>query len=152
DNALRRLGPIGLKLGLFNADERALVERRASDEDAAVRLAETTSITPDQAAPVLDAAESSPLAHSVKIAEVAKGQSISLSDLFAAVGVGRDLQRDAVITAELEIKYAGYFVRERDQAEKLRRMGRFVLDESMPYEEMRSLSIESRQKLAAIRP
>ena len=62
------------------------------------------------------------------------------------------LQRDALITAELELKYAGYFVRERDQAAKMRRMGQFALDDDIPYAEMQSLSFESRQKLAAIRP
>ncbi len=36
-----------------------------------------------------------------------------------------DLGSDAVVTADLELKYAGYFARERDQAAKLRRMGEF---------------------------
>jgi tRNA uridine 5-carboxymethylaminomethyl modification enzyme len=83
---------------------------------------------------------------------VAKRQNVGLSELFAAVGVGGDLARDAVTTAELELKYAGYFSRERDQAAKLRRMGQFALGDATPYAEMRSLSLESRQKLAAIRP
>jgi tRNA uridine 5-carboxymethylaminomethyl modification enzyme len=101
---------------------------------------------------VLASANSAPLAHSVKIAEVAKRQGVSLSELFAAAGVGDALQRDAVVTAELELKYAGYFVREREQAAKLRRMGQFSLEGDVPYGEMPSLSFESRQKLAAIRP
>jgi tRNA uridine 5-carboxymethylaminomethyl modification enzyme len=57
-----------------------------------------------------------------------------------------------VISADLELKYAGYFIRERDQAEKMRRMGQFGLAEDLAYGDMRSLSFESRQKLAAIRP
>ena len=57
-----------------------------------------------------------------------------------------------MITAELELKYAGYFVRERDQAAKLQRMGAFVLAADLPYEAMSSLSFESRQKLSALRP
>jgi len=72
--------------------------------------------------------------------------------LFAAAGVGGALDRDAVVTTELELKYAGYFARERDQAAKLQRMGAFTLSPDLPYGEMRSLSFESRQKLAAIRP
>jgi tRNA uridine 5-carboxymethylaminomethyl modification enzyme len=75
-----------------------------------------------------------------------------LTDLFAAVGVGESISRDAAITAELELKYAGYFVRERDQAAKMRRMGQFSLDDDLPYDELQSLSFESRQKLARIRP
>jgi tRNA uridine 5-carboxymethylaminomethyl modification enzyme len=88
----------------------------------------------------------------VRIAEVARRQDVSLLELFGAVGVGTELPRDAVVSTELELKYAGYFERERTQAEKLRRMGAFALEESLPYGEMRSLSFEARQKLAALRP
>lgn len=152
DNALRRLATIGLELNLYTEDERTIIAQRFADEDEALRLAEATSISPAQAGLVLERAASSPLAQSMKIAEVAKRQGVALVDLFAATGVGRDLQLDAVITAELELKYAGYFVRERDQAAKLRRMGQFALSEETPYEAMLSLSFESRQKLATIRP
>jgi tRNA uridine 5-carboxymethylaminomethyl modification enzyme len=152
DNALRRLSPIGLELALYSPDERATVSRRAEDEAGAAALAETTSITAADAGPVLDRANSSPIVHSVKIAELAKRQGVSLGDLFVATGVGADLVPDAVVTADLELKYAGYFVRERDQAAKLRRMGEFALDADAPYGDMRSLSLEARQKLAAIRP
>ena len=102
---------------------------------------------------MLARAESAPLAHSVKIAEVAKRQDVALGR-FVRGGGRRAATCSAtrLITAELELKYAGYFVRERDQAAKLRRMGQFALDEDVPYEEMQSLSFESRQKLAAIRP
>jgi tRNA uridine 5-carboxymethylaminomethyl modification enzyme len=152
DNALRRLAPIGLQLGLYDARERALIEERIAAEDEARRLAESTSITPAAAAAVLGAAESAPLAHAVRVAEVARRQGVSLVDLFRAVGVGTHLPADAVISTELELKYAGYFGRERVQAEKLRRLGDFPLDASLPYDEMSSLSIEARQKLVARRP
>jgi len=62
------------------------------------------------------------------------------------------LPSDAVVSTELELKYAGYFERERAQADKLRRMGAFALEESLPYDDMRSLSYEARQKLGALRP
>lgn len=152
DNALRRLAPIGLDLGIYTEQERATIERRFADEDEALRLAETTSISPTQASDVLSRASSSPLAHSVKIAELAKRQGVSLTELFVAAGVGGALQIDAAITAELELKYAGYFVRERDQAAKMRRMGQFALDADIPYADFRSLSFEARQKLASVRP
>src|SRR5262249_48344630 len=97
-------------------------------------------------------AGSRPLEHGVKIAEVAKRQHVSLGDLFSAASVGADIRRDALITAELEIKYAGYFEREREQAAKMRRMGQCVLDDDGPATELRSSSFESRQKLAATRP
>ena len=152
DNSLRRLAPIGLDLDLYNEDERAIIARRFAHEGEAIRLAEATSITPDQASAVLTRAQSAPLSQSVKIVEVAKRQDVALVDLFTATGVGAELSMEAVVTSELELKYAGYFARERDQAAKLRRMGQFALDDDAPYDEMLSLSFESRQKLAQIRP
>jgi tRNA uridine 5-carboxymethylaminomethyl modification enzyme len=59
---------------------------------------------------------------------------------------------EALVTAELELKYAGYYLRERQAADRLRRMGDFVLPSDLPYGEMRSLTIEARQKMAAQRP
>ena len=152
DNALRRLAPIGLAHGIYDEDERAIISSRFAAEDEAKRLAESTSIRPEVAANVLAAANSAPLAHSVRIAEVARRQDVALLDLFRAVGVGEELAPEAVVSAELELKYEGYFERERVQADKLRRMGAFALDPALPYAEMRSLSFEARQKLAAVRP
>lgn len=152
DNALRRLGPIALELGVFTDAERRVVEQRFADEDAARELATRTTIHPTQADPLLLAAGGSALLHGMKIAEVTKRQRIALGELFAAAGVGGAIPREAVITTELELKYAGYFERERVAADRLRRMGDFALSPDLPYEAMRSLSFEARQKLARIRP
>jgi tRNA uridine 5-carboxymethylaminomethyl modification enzyme len=152
DNALERLAPIALDLGLYSEQERHVVQRRFDADREARRLAEQTSIRPEQAASVLSASESRDLVHSVKIAEVAKRQNVSLAALFSAVGVGQDLDPAAVISTELEIKYAGYFDRERNQADKLKRMGEFALPEDLDYSGMASLTFEARHKLSAIRP
>jgi tRNA uridine 5-carboxymethylaminomethyl modification enzyme len=152
DNALRRLGAIGASLGIYEEKETSLVEHRLSQEEIALQLAATTRITPEEAAPILATAASSPLAHAVRIEDVARRHDVSLAALLAAAGVGGELNGEAVITADLEIKYAGYFERERAQAEKLRRMGDFALAADLNYDDMRSLSFEARQKLSAIRP
>jgi tRNA uridine 5-carboxymethylaminomethyl modification enzyme len=152
DNALRRLAGVGLSLGMYDARERAVIAARLAAEDEARRLADTTSIRPEQAAPVLVASGSAPLAHSVRIEEVARRQNVSLVDLFAAVGVGAALPADAVVSTELELKYSGYFERERAAADKLRRMGEFPLATTLPYGEFQSLSFEARQKLARVQP
>ena len=152
DNALHRLAPIAMKLGAFDDDERALIEHRLADEARAMDLAEHTSVRPADVRELLDAAGSAQLPHAMKIVEVARRQGVALRDLFRASGVGEELSNDALTTTDLEIKYAGYFERERVQAEKLKRMGDFVLGEGIEYGEMRSLSFEARQKLNAIQP
>ena len=152
DNALRRLGPFGMELGLYSESEAAAITNRLRDEESAFRIAEATSIRPDEAAPILRDASSAPLSHSMRIAEVAKRQDVALDDLFRAAGVAADLNREALVTADLEIKYAGYFERERLQADRMRRMGDFALDPALEYAAMNSLSFEARQKLSSLRP
>ena len=155
DNALRRLAPLGDALGAYQADESRRIARRLGDEDRALSLAKATSITPEQAEPALARSGGSagaPLSHSVKIVDVARRQGVSLPDLLAAAGVGADLAPEALITAELELKYAGYFERERMQADRLRRLAELALAADLPYDAMHSLSFEARQKLGKARP
>ena len=152
DNALRRLGPIGLELGLYDESERKRLTERLAAEDSALGLAKSTSVRPESVASLLSSAGSTPLPHPMRIAEVVKRQGVALFDLFIAAGVGTEISDEAVVTTELELKYEGYFERERVQADKVKRMGAFSLDDTLPYSEMRSLSTEARQKLATIRP
>ena len=152
DNALRRLAPVAVDLGLFSPDEIVRIDQRLADEDSALRLAADSSIRPEQVNARLAEVGSAPIPHSVKVAELARRQDVSLRDLFALAGVGAALAPDAVITTELQIKYAGYFERERVQADKMRRMGHFALEIDLPYASMQSVSFEARQKFAAQRP
>jgi tRNA uridine 5-carboxymethylaminomethyl modification enzyme len=152
DNALSRLGALGRRLGIYTHGEESVVDRRSADEDRAQRLAAETSITPVAASGILAAVGSTPLSHTVRIKEVARRHDVSLKSLFDAAGVGNDLEGNAVITADLEIKYAGYFERERQQADRMKRLGDFPLDADIEYLEMHSLAFEARQKLSALKP
>jgi tRNA uridine 5-carboxymethylaminomethyl modification enzyme len=152
DNALRRLGNIGFGLDLYSPQEQEAINTRLGHEDSALRLAETLSIQPKEAAPILSAAGSSDLLQPVRIVEVARRQEVSLRALLDAVGQGADLDDEAIVTADLEIKYAGYLERERAQADRMRRMGDFSLDGDLEYSGMQSLSMEGRQKLSNLKP
>lgn len=152
DNALQRLAPTAIGLGLFSAEEESVAARRLRDQEEATRLATDTSISVDASAQILSDAGSNQLPHSMKIREIARRQNVSLARCFSAAGVGQELAPDAVLTAELELKYAGYFERERLQAERMKKMGGFALDPELPYSSMKSLSFEARQKLADIKP
>lgn len=152
DNAIRRLGPIARDLNLFTSSERDLLANRLATEDRILDLARTTSITPEQAASVLSNASSASLPHAQRVAELAKRHGVGLAELLLAAGVGDSWPAEAVTAVELELKYSGYFARERLQAQQLRRMADVTLDAGLPYESMTSLSIEARQKLAARQP
>ena len=152
DNALRRLAPISERLGMFDAREASLVEARFSEEVELNRLARETSLAPADVNDLLERAGSAPIRQPVRVAELARRQGLSLGALLVAAGVARDTEGDAITTVDLELKYAGYFERERVQADKLRRMSQLALPLDLPYERFLSLSTEARQKLALRRP
>jgi tRNA uridine 5-carboxymethylaminomethyl modification enzyme len=152
DNALRRLAPIATGLGMFDARETAVIERRFAHEVELNRLARETSLTPSRANELLERAGSAPIRQPVRVAELARRQGMGLGDLLSAAGVSIEADHDTVTTVDLEIKYAGYFERERVQADKLRRLAQLALPVDLPYESFLSLSTEARQKLAVRRP
>src|SRR6185295_10416873 len=83
DNALGRLGAIAHDAGLLRDAELATVEARDRAQNEILDRARATSITPAQAAPLLAEASEAPLAHAVRIAELAKRPGLSLAALLA---------------------------------------------------------------------
>ncbi len=152
DNALRRLSSIGIDLGLYSDGEQSTVKRRLEEEDILRSFVDSTSISPEAAQAHLTASASSQLSHSVKLVELARRPGVRLAELLDAVGAKEVASREAVLSTELEIKYAGYFDRERSQAQRLRQMGDFRLAPDLPYASMQSLSFEARQKLSSVKP
>jgi tRNA uridine 5-carboxymethylaminomethyl modification enzyme len=151
DNALRRLLPLAERLGLLSDVELRAAENRLAGEEAALSFARETTITPAQATEPL-AGSGTQLAERERIAVVAKRPGVSLGALFAAAGVAADLSADAVLAAEIEIKYDGYLARERDAAARLAELASFALPADLPYLELRTLATEARQKLDRVRP
>ncbi len=152
DNAIRRLGPIARSLGLLHDNEAALLDTRLASEDAAMHAARSTSISPAQASQLLRTVGGADLPHAQRVAEVARRQNVALSDLFSAAGIEGTWSAEVLAAVELELKYAGYFDRERAQAQQLRRLAGFILHNGLPYQEMTTLSIEARQKFSALQP
>jgi tRNA uridine 5-carboxymethylaminomethyl modification enzyme len=152
DNALHRLGAIALNLGLYDDREIEIAENRFAESSRIHDTATNTSISPSSANPLLSDAGSTPIVHSVKVIELARRHGISLSGLFNAAGITARFSNDAMTSAELEIKYSGYFDRERAQAERIKLMGDFPIPAGLTYATMQSLSSEARQKLATIQP
>lgn len=63
-----------------------------------------------------------------------------------------DLDPEASLQVELEIKYAGYIERQYAEVEKLRGMENRHIPESFDYASIPSLRLEARQKLTQIKP
>lgn len=63
-----------------------------------------------------------------------------------------DRKEEIIEAAEIRMKYKGYIVREREQAEKMRRLENIKIKDKFDYNSIQSLSTEARQKLSKIKP
>jgi tRNA uridine 5-carboxymethylaminomethyl modification enzyme len=150
DNALRRLYPLARRLGLLSAAEERIAEGRLRAEEGVRSIAESTTISPAIANPILQRLGSSQLTAAVRMAELARRPEVPLSELL--LSVGRDSTDDSGDWADIEFKYAGYLVREQTAAERLARMNDFLIPDHLDYRTLTSLSYEAREKLQTIRP
>lgn len=153
DNALKRMGPLAVGLGLLAESEREELERRAADEDRVLALARGSSVRASRANAHLRAVGESEVSESHKVLELARRPHASVRELLAlSESDPPDVSEETWLSAEIEIKYAGYLERERDAARRLAELAEFRLPHDLPYPELRSLSTEARQKLDAIKP
>lgn len=63
-----------------------------------------------------------------------------------------DRREEIVEAAEIRMKYSGYIVREREQADKMIRLENIKIRGKFDYNNLQSLSTEARQKLTKIDP
>ncbi len=153
DNALKRLGPLGIELGLLAPNERGELERRLCDEETLVAAAKSSAVSVERANVVLRRYGQSEIAESHRAADLARRPHVPLKELLEAAEVPlEDMAGDVWMSAEIELKYEGYLERERESARKLAEMASFRLPVGLPYLDLRSLSTEARQKLDRVRP
>jgi len=153
DNALKRLGPLAVAIGLLSEPERAVLDRRVEQEHLLMELAHATVLKPPRANELLAAVGETPIAASQRVVDLARRPRTSLRSLLAdAAARLPDATNESWLSAEMEIKYAGYLEREREAAIRLAELTGFRLPHDTPYHELRSLSTEARQKLDRVRP
>ena len=62
------------------------------------------------------------------------------------------LDQEVVEQAEIQVKYSGYIEKERNNADKLKRLEDLVIPQNFDYDKIKSMSIEAKEKLKKIRP
>jgi tRNA uridine 5-carboxymethylaminomethyl modification enzyme len=150
DNALRRLLPVSSRLGLLSDSELRNAEARVERENEVRRLADGTAIQPNEANPLLERAGTMAISEPTRMAELVRRPGVRLADLLEAACM--DVERVLVEWADIELKYEGYLLRERESAERIVTMESFVLPAGLPYRGFASLSYEAREKLDATQP
>ena len=157
DNADERLTQIGYNLGLASKDRYDLFMKKISERNKLLHFFESESLNIEEANQILNKVNSTPVNQKKKYADLISRPQVSLSHLLPFVPRGtlidnNSLAEEIYESVEIAIKYKGYIERESAFAEKILRLDRVVIPDTFDYSLMRSLSMESRQKLQKIRP
>ncbi len=150
DNALRRLYPLARGLGLLNEREIRIAEERLEGEAGASRQAVETAISPEAANPILAAAGESPIGEPARLRDLCRRPGVALASLLSAMG--SDTAPEFAEWADIEIKYEGYLIRERDAAARLAELDDVPLPVALEYHAIKTISWEAREKLTAVQP
>jgi len=156
DNADVRLTPLGHRIGLASNDRLRAMQQKTEDSERFVEYMRQESILPEQVNPMLESLGSEPIRQKQKLINLLTRPQVGIQDLInnlpALQLLSNGLQPDAIIDAEISIKYQGYIEKERLIAEKMDKLEHIALDESFDYNAISSISAEARQKLNTIKP
>nr|WP_315125975.1 tRNA uridine-5-carboxymethylaminomethyl(34) synthesis enzyme MnmG [uncultured Capnocytophaga sp.] len=157
DNADNRLTPLGYAIG--TVDETRYRAWQAKEEKVGrfVVFLQGLSVTPQEVNPILERYNSAPMRQGDKLQKVLSRPDLTLADFEQLPKVSRYLEEQQLTeeektSAEVEVKYAGYIEKERNQADKLHRLENMRIPEHFDYDKVASLSFEGREKLKKIRP
>jgi tRNA uridine 5-carboxymethylaminomethyl modification enzyme len=157
DNADFRLTPKGFEIGLASEKRMRTMEQKQKKSDAFVKFFKDTSVTPDVINPILESKESALVKQSDKMFKVFSRPNITLDDMrkvdvVDAFVAEHELSHEELQQTEIQIKYAGYITKEKNNADKLSRLEHVKIPANFDYTQLKSLSYEAREKLTNIQP
>ncbi len=157
DNADFRLTPKSFEIGLASEKRLRRMEHKFNESEKMVNFFKETSVTTEEANPILEAKGSSPMVQSDKMFKVFSRPQIDLDDFLKFDKVKEyvtqnDLDKEIIEQAEIQVKYSGYIEKERNNAEKLIRLEDIKIPENFDFHKIKSMSIEAKQKMTNIRP
>ena len=157
DNADARLTEMSNKIGLATDERVSKMLEKYNKAHGLMSFLKKTSVSSGEINPILEKNNSAVVKQSGKIDKILSRPNIYFSDLMLLDSVKKyadlnDLNKEVTDQAEIQIKYSGYILKEKNNADKLNRLENVKIPANFEYSKIKSMSIEARQKLTAIRP
>lgn len=159
DNADLRLTNLGHQIGLASDEQLKKVQEKIRVTNEIKSVLKKVSVSPDEMNHLLQNKNSSLIKQKNKAVQLLLRPHITLADLrksskfldekIAAVDEGNI---DAIVQAEIQVKYDGYISREQENALKLNRLEEVKIPPNTDYHSLSSLSAEAVEKLSEIQP
>ena len=157
DNADFRLTERSYKLGLASEERMRKMEEKKEKSSDFVNFLKNKSVSHEDANPILEENNSSPMKQSDKIFKIFSRPNITMDDVRNFPGVEEYIQENNLNTeileqTEIQVKYSGYIEKEKNNADKLNRLEDVKIPNSFDYSKIKSMSFEAREKLNKIQP
>jgi len=157
DNADFRLTPKGYELGLASEKRLKRMEEKLKASKAFVTFFKETSVTKEEANPILEAKNSATVKQQGKMHKIFARPNITIDDMRKIKSVDdyikvHNLDTEVIEQTEIQVKYSGYIDKEKNNADKLNRLENIKIPPHFNYSNLQSMSLEAREKLNKIQP
>jgi tRNA uridine 5-carboxymethylaminomethyl modification enzyme len=157
DNADIRLTQKGFDLGIASEKRLTRMRQKQQKSETLVSFFRKQSVKPEVANPVLEQKESAAIRQSDKVFKIFSRPNITMEDVLQFPEVkdfidGEQFDDETIEQAEIQIKYAGYINKEKNNADKLTRLEYVKIPQNFNYSQINSMSLEAREKLNAVQP
>jgi tRNA uridine 5-carboxymethylaminomethyl modification enzyme len=157
DNADFRLTAKSHKLGLASSERMRLMEDKQQKSEDFVKFFENQSVTTNEINPILEEKNSAKVDQQGKLFKIFARPNITMQDMRKLESVENyiqenELNNEVLEQVEVQVKYAGYIEKEKQNADKLNRLENVKIPEHFDYSLLKSMSYEAREKLSKIKP
>ena len=153
DNADQRLTAIGAAIGLVpQARAEQVAEKYEAVRRERSRLESSGVPASDALNAMLESKGSAPVTGSARLADLLRRPEVSYNDIIPFDAASPGLPQAVTEEVEIQIKYAGYLLRQERQVEEFKKEESRLLPPELDYDAIHGLRLEARQKLSQIRP
>jgi tRNA uridine 5-carboxymethylaminomethyl modification enzyme len=159
DNADERLTKKALEIGMADQERVKRLETKEKLVEEIIEFMKKKSVSPAEMNSYMTDIGTNVIMQKVKAISIATRPMVELETYLRLIpGAGilgvfkSERLKEVLESAEIKIKYEGYIQREKQLAEKIKRLEKLKLPDDIDYSELMSISTEGRQKLARIKP
>jgi tRNA uridine 5-carboxymethylaminomethyl modification enzyme len=156
DNADVRLTPISRAIGLASQQRFDAVNKKVENYNKVISYFKNTSGDPDVLNPFLHSIGSAPLTQKTRYVNILSRPNLGINDLMKNDQILSEslssYDKETLEQAEILMKYEGYIEREKDNADKLKRLEDLIINPEFNFDTVGGLGAEAKEKLKKFKP
>ena len=158
DNADLRLHQKAFDIGLLSKEKYESTLEKIKETQRLSTFVRKLSVVPEKINPILKEKSSNTIKQKVKAPSIISRPFVKINDVLethvdlADFSNTLKYKKECLEQVEIDIKYKGYIDREKDLADKIKKLEYVEIPDDINYDKFSSLSNESKEKLNKVKP